>query len=760
MERLEGLLARPIPGLVEVRDARAGLRVLIASLAPGGAERIVLEWLAAEHARGRAIELAVLHARRNALAVPPGIAVRTRNREEPEAFVKALAAGWRSDPAPVSTHLVADSLLALLWDAGVRTVPTVHNSREGWRNDPRSWTEAHVPLAVACAESVGRQLAEDGCRVPLVTLRHRPRVGTAAFDAQARGEIRAQLGLAPGTFLVGAVGALKPQKDYPRALEVMAELCGLRDAALVVLGGILDPTGLGELDRVMDRAIALGVASRLRLPGFVPAIEPWLAACDALLNVSRYEGFSIAVQEALAAGLPVVATDVGGQSEIYHPALELVAAETSPRAIAESLARLPVRKALAACPFVRAPRVWSLATASRAPTEPRIETLFVTANLNAGGAQRSLVNLARALSRRHPLAVAVCGETTQAAFAAELGSEGIDLFRPAPTADPFAVAESLLAHAHSGAAANLCFWNADPRVKLLVAKFAPHRFRLIDVSPGAYAFAEMQAVDAFAESVSSSRESYYGRLDVLVLKYRTDDHPACRRVEVVPNGVAARASPRSTPGQPRFLVSGRIAPSKRLEAIVAAFARVQAVYPDAEMHVVGVAEERHREYAARLLREAAALPIRFRGARFDHAHLEEAFTAAVILGTHQGSPNALLEAMAAAIPVIANDSGGTRELVAGGETGWLLAEDAAADVLAEAMLEAIAQPARAAQMAARGLERVRADFTLEAMACRYLELLAAESGPRREKMPAWNSASAPAAPRPSLAAISPATAVR
>ena len=125
---LDALVARPVPDLLPVADSRATLRVLIASLAPGGAERIVLEWLAAERSRGRDVELAVLHPRRHALAVPQGIARRVRARESVEAFISALARDWSGHPAPASTHLVADDVLAMLWAGGVRTVPTIHNA--------------------------------------------------------------------------------------------------------------------------------------------------------------------------------------------------------------------------------------------------------------------------------------------------------------------------------------------------------------------------------------------------------------------------------------------------------------------------------------------------------------------------------------------------------------------------------------------------------------------------------------------------------
>jgi alpha,alpha-trehalase len=66
--------------------------------------------------------------------------------------------------------------------------------------------------------------------------------------------MRAQLGIGEETFLVGAIGAIKPQKDYARAVEVLAELARRRDCALAIVGGVLDASGLAEIDRLLGRA--------------------------------------------------------------------------------------------------------------------------------------------------------------------------------------------------------------------------------------------------------------------------------------------------------------------------------------------------------------------------------------------------------------------------------------------------------------------------------------------------------------------------
>lgn len=707
-------------------DLRAPVRVLLPSLALGGAERIVLDWLTAEAALGRATELALLHERRLARPMPKNIAVRVRGDRSLESFVRCLGAAWQANPAPVSTHLIADDVLAFLWAAGVQTIPVVHNTKAGWRNDPARWAPEHVPLAIACADAVREEMLAHGCRVPVVTIRHRPIVAAQAFDSSLRAEVRAELGVGPDTLLVLAVGALKPQKNYSRAIRILRCLRQRRDAALIIVGGALDATGLAELDGLMDAAIAAGVVDHLKLPGFAHPIEPYYAAADVLLNVSHFEGFSMATQEALAAGLPVVATDVGGQNELAHANLQFVSASCSDAAIANLVATHAVRTTLTRSERIRLPRMWSMALAVRrrgvlkpAHEVNSVDTLLVTANLNAGGAQRSLVNLASAIAGRHPCAIAVCNGATHDEFPRQLRRAQIELFQPASERDALAQSESLLAHVHMRGARNLCLWNVDPKMKFLLARFAPSGVRLIDVSPGAYAFAELDIQAEYAAAVGMAIADYYRRLDVLVLKYHARSYPACPRVEVIPNGVARRETCGEPPTRPCFLVSGRIARSKQIETMLDAFERVWRMRSDAELHIVGQAEARDADYAATITARAAGLPVLFRGAQPDLHFLQEPFSAAIVLGTHQGSPNAVLEAMSAAIPVIANDSGGTRELVEPGVSGWLLPEHCNVDDLTAAMLEALRHPTlgQAAQA------RVRQHYSLEAMAQRYLVLL-------------------------------------
>jgi glycosyltransferase involved in cell wall biosynthesis len=724
----EHLLACPVEGLVPFDDARAPLRAIIASLALGGAERIVLEWAADAFKRGRRVELAVLQRAQMEWPVPQGLVLLRRGEAgmpaDMHAFITGLAGRWGGG-AVAAAHLLRDGVLAALRAQGLLPVPVLHNARAGWMNDPAAWASMGIPAAVACAQAVARQAREAGCALPLPVIRHRPAVDGAAFSMQSRREIRRKLGVGERTLLVGMIGALKPQKNYPRALRVLRALLKTRDAALAIAGGIFGESGMEVLRDIAAYAGEQGIARQVKLPGFVTPVAPWLAAFDVLLNTSDYEGYSIATQEALAAGLPVVGTAVSGQVEDPQPGLTLLPAQASETEFARELAGFPVRGELREPQGrMRAPSLWSLPLAACAPPagEP-VRSLFVTANLNAGGAQRSLVNLLGQINGSESLALAVCSESTQDYFAARLRDAGVRHFRPADTRDAVEMAEALLAWVARHDVRQLAFWNADPKLKLLIAKFAAPALRLVDVSPGQYAFEEMAATGEFQEVIAYSEAAFHARLDVLVLKYGESVAGHGRHCEVIPNGVAD-AVPAVRSAAPRFLVSGRIAPSKHLEEILAAFAQVRSRHAQASLHIAGQAEPRHAAYLAQLL-ETAGEGVTFRGALPDLAFLgePEGWTAQIVIGTHQGSPNAVLEAMAAGVPVIANDSGGTCELV-NAATGWLLPEAATDEEIARAMLEVIARPEEASRRAENA--RVQLEkFSLPAMAARYLAVLGA-----------------------------------
>jgi glycosyltransferase involved in cell wall biosynthesis len=122
--------------------------------------------------------------------------------------------------------------------------------------------------------------------------------------------VRAELGVKPSEFLWLAIGRLLPQKDYPTMLQALRPLAGTR---LLIAGrGPL-------LDQLKQLAGQLGLGSRVSFLGVREDIAELLAAADALVLSSAWEGMPNVVMEALAAARPVVATQVGGVGELVTP---------------------------------------------------------------------------------------------------------------------------------------------------------------------------------------------------------------------------------------------------------------------------------------------------------------------------------------------------------------------------------------------------------------------------------------------------------
>ncbi|WP_331072255.1 glycosyltransferase family 4 protein [Longimicrobium sp.] len=132
--------------------------------------------------------------------------------------------------------------------------------------------------------------------------------------AEARSRVRAELGMAPGTVAFVYAGQLIARKGVDTLLRAFARLHA-PGAVAVVAGDGPDRDALAALAR------ELGIAERVRFPGFVqPARLPGLfAAADAFVLPSHAEGWGVVVPEAMAAGLPVLA------SERVNAAADLVA---------------------------------------------------------------------------------------------------------------------------------------------------------------------------------------------------------------------------------------------------------------------------------------------------------------------------------------------------------------------------------------------------------------------------------------------------
>jgi len=128
-----------------------------------------------------------------------------------------------------------------------------------------------------------------------------------------RAATRTALGIAPDALVVGSVGRLSPQKRPELLIDLHALLSKQFPQLVLVLAGG------GPLERQLrERAQRHGLAERVIFAGFVPAVERLLPAFDLHLLMSRNEGFGIATIEAMACGVPAVATEVPGSLDILR----------------------------------------------------------------------------------------------------------------------------------------------------------------------------------------------------------------------------------------------------------------------------------------------------------------------------------------------------------------------------------------------------------------------------------------------------------
>ena len=190
----------------------------------------------------------------------------------------------------------------------------------------------------------------------------------------------------------------------------------------------------------------------------------------------------------------------------------------------------------------------------------------------------------------------------------------------------------------------------------------------------------------------------------------------------VGNGIdLSRFAPRPAlpeNARPVLFCVGRLEPVKNHAMLFRALERLRRYDP--QLWLVGEGPYRAR-YEAELRERGLSGNVEFLGYRYDIPALTAAADVAVLTSIKEGIPRALMEAMAVGVPVVATDVKGSREVVADGETGFLVPlEDA--DGFAERVSRLLDSPALRRDMGARGIVRVREHFDEEQVVKRLVRV--------------------------------------
>jgi glycosyltransferase involved in cell wall biosynthesis len=226
----------------------------------------------------------------------------------------------------VHTHSVRTIMEMYLSIMGMRVRPrhittkhtlmTPKDRRWGAVFTALDYVSLHLPdrLAVVSGDMAERVTALPGIQMRRVSMVRNAIPSEDFYHPQKRDAARLDLGLDPEQLVFGYTGRIEPVKLLNLLLQAFADLHALRPETRLMLVG--EGSQRAELEQYAQQ---LGLANAVIWLGHRTDIPSLLAAMDVYVQSSHNEGMSLSILEAMAAGKPVIATDVGGAREVLRP---------------------------------------------------------------------------------------------------------------------------------------------------------------------------------------------------------------------------------------------------------------------------------------------------------------------------------------------------------------------------------------------------------------------------------------------------------
>jgi glycosyltransferase involved in cell wall biosynthesis len=567
-----------------------------------------------------------------------------------------------------------------------------------------------------------------------------------------RASVRRELGLSGNAVVCLNVGSLTKQKNRRTLLDATARLSDMKALRVLVVGS--GP----EREKLEARADELGLSRRVLFLGQRLDVPDLLAASDIFVLSSDWEGLPITILEAMASGVPCVATAVGGVPEALTDGVTGVTVEPGdPGALADgirALARDPeLRARMAAAArdeFGRRFRgeqmvrqteaLYDMALAGRATLAPagRIKILYVIGQLGRGGAERQTAELVKRLPRDlfEPVVCCLHGPDVLGDEIEDAGVRVIYMEKKKGVLSGTTFRLADLIRRERPAVLHSYLFSANWR-SLLAGRLM--RVPLI--------ISSVRNVDIHARSATVAVEwALAGLTDrVIANAGAVKDHVSRRhlipaeKIHVIYNGVSlGRANGRrggegahgiagglegaGAPGAERASAcaeaSGRggcvamiasLTPKKDHGTFLEAVKLITKDAPEARFRIVGGGPLRD-ELARRVTSMGLSDVVRLTGARDDIGALLSEIDVSVLTSLKEGCSNVVLESMAAGRPLVVTDVGGNRELIESGVTGHLVPPGDAAGI-ARHVLELLRDPGLRRRMGEAGRARVRSRFT-------------------------------------------------
>jgi glycosyltransferase involved in cell wall biosynthesis len=247
--------------------------------------------------------------------------------------------------SPVDIVHVHSPLVAAVTRVVVRTLPrsqrprTISTEHLPWSGHARATRfvnaatfrldDAHLAVSDAVLESIPRRHRKE-----VRVLVHGVPVDVIRTKRKEREAVRAEFGVAPDEVLVGTVANVTPQKGYPDLLAAAKMLVDRGRRVRFAVAG----RGTEELGAIGEK---LGLGDSLLVIGPLDDAPRFMAGCDIFALASHWEGLPLVLMEAMAVGIPIVATRVGGIPELARHTLEgLLVPHGRPELFAQALDEL------------------------------------------------------------------------------------------------------------------------------------------------------------------------------------------------------------------------------------------------------------------------------------------------------------------------------------------------------------------------------------------------------------------------------------
>jgi glycosyltransferase involved in cell wall biosynthesis len=326
---------------------RNSLLFLTTGLAYGGAETQLVRLATRLKSRGWQVSVVSLMPPKayvedlEAAGIPVFSLGIRRKLPDPRPVLRLARIIRKWQPDVVHSHMVHANLLARI----VRPlapfpilVCTAHNIDEGGRLREVLYrlTDLFCDLTTQVSQAGLERYVHVGA-VPRHKIRYIPNgVDTERFKPNLEDRLKVRKELGVDGFVWLAVGRFDPQKDYPSMLQAFARVIHKHSNTMLLIAGD------GPLRKTMENMTRdLGVEKYVKFLGIRQNIPQLMNAADAYVMSSSWEGMPMVLLEASATGLPIVATDVGGNREVVLDAITgFLVPPRNPEALAEAMLRM------------------------------------------------------------------------------------------------------------------------------------------------------------------------------------------------------------------------------------------------------------------------------------------------------------------------------------------------------------------------------------------------------------------------------------